>query len=119
MAIPAWHVALPQTLLMDGYSESAPDVLLRTGMDFGPAQVRRRGTAGPRPVTGSIIVTAAQLATFKTFFNATLLGGALRFSWVDPVDGVTAVEMRFTKAPSWQAVSEALFDISLELEILP
>lgn len=119
MAIPAWDASLPQRLLVKSYSESPADVLLRTSMDFGPAKVRRRGTAGPRPVSGSIIVTAAELATFKTFFNTTLLGGSLRFSWVDPVDGTTTTEMRITKNPSWQALSGDLFEIALELEILP
>jgi len=85
MSIPVWPASLPQRLLIKSYSESPADVLLRTSMDFGPAKVRRRGTAGPRPVSGSIIVTAAELATFKTFFNTTLLGGSLRFRWRDPI----------------------------------
>ena len=85
MSIPAWDASLPQRLIIKSYAESPADVLVRTSMDFGPAKVRRRGTAGPRPVSGSIIVTAAQLATFKTFFNTTLSGGALRFRWRDPL----------------------------------
>ena len=89
MSIPAWDASLPQRLLVKSYSESPADVLLRTSMDFGPAKVRRRGTAGPRPVSGSIIVTAAELATFKTFFNTTLLGGSLRFRWCDPIYGTS------------------------------
>jgi len=118
MSIPAWDAGLPQTLLINGYSESAADNLLRTSMDVGPAKQRRRSAAGPRPVSGSLKMTAAQIATFKTFYITTLLGGSLRFSWTDPITAA-AVEMRFTGAPSWTAIGGDLYDVSLELEILP
>lgn len=119
MSIPAWEATLPTRLVISGYGESPADNLLRTSMESGPAKQRRRSAAGVRPIDGKLILTATQLATFKTFYNTTLLSGSLRFSWVDPVDGTTAVEMRFTKVPSWSAISGTLFDVALSLEIMP
>jgi len=59
---------------------------------------------------------------------STANGSAYNFSSIE--DGFSAsgvhtikiydyLEMRFTKTPSWQALSGDLFEIALELEILP
>lgn len=79
-----WPDVLPQTLLLEGYSSQLADVLARTAMDAGPAKVRRRFTAGPKPVSGSVIVTPAQLVFFQFWYETVLLNGALRFGWFDP-----------------------------------
>ena len=118
MSVPAWSATLPQELFVAGYGQSAPAVTIKSSMDAGPAKVRRRFTAGISPVSGTMIMTAAQLATFQTFYNTTLLGGALRFSWTTPPAHTVACEMRFTEAPSWTKV-EAEYEVSLSLEVLP
>jgi len=115
----AWPASLPQKLMRAGFSEAPANTLLRTEMDAGPGKVRRRNTAGIRPVQGKITVTKAQLTTFKTFYNDTIQGGALRFNWDEPLDDTASVEMRFTKEPSWSELGPDVFQISLELEILP
>jgi len=117
MSIPSWPETLPQNILAQGYKGGLPNNLLRQQMDIGPAKVRRRGTVAVEPVTGNILVTPAQLATLKTFYETTLLDGTLRFSWVQPEDGTTAVEMRFTEPPTWNWV-DGYFEVALSLEIL-
>lgn len=114
----SWPATIPQALFTDGYGEAPPNVTIRSQMDFGPDKVRRRATAGVRPVSGKMVMTSAQLADFKTFYNTTILGGSLRFDWVDPYDGTTAVEMRFSEPPSWTA-AEGNYEVSMKLEILP
>ena len=79
-----WPSCLPQYLNMDSYGEAAGDMQLRSGMDAGPDKVRRRFTAAVRPLQGEIIVTQEQFAFFKTWYNDTLLGGTLRFGWIEP-----------------------------------
>lgn len=118
MTIPAWEASLPQKLLTDGYTESPANTTIKSDPDMGPSKVRRRFTAGVRLITGNIVVTATQLETFKTFYNSTLLGGSIRFSWLEPPTYNTACEMRFTEMPSWIAVGN-YYKISLSLEILP
>ena len=118
MAIPAWPGALPQELLVNGYSQSFPDITIKSNVDAGPAKVRRRFTAGVEPVSGTMIMTTAQLATLDTFFNTTLLGGSLRFSWTKPPAHSVACEMRFTEVPSWTKV-EGDYEVSLSFEVLP
>ncbi|QLH37711.1 MAG: hypothetical protein HWD60_00095 [Defluviicoccus sp.] len=41
-----WPSSLPQKPLVDGFSETAPNLVVRSPMDVGPAKVRRRATAG-------------------------------------------------------------------------
>lgn len=79
-----WPHVLPQYLQQSGYSEQLANQMLRTQMDAGPAKARRRFTAAPRPLTGDIIVTAAQLIFFRAWYDSVLLGGTLRFGWVEP-----------------------------------
>jgi hypothetical protein len=119
MSIPDWPATLPQNILIPGYGESLPDTNVKASMDVGPAKVRRRATAAVRPVSGQLVLTLAQLGDFKDFYNDDLLNGSLRFAWVDPYDGTTAVEMRFTEVPSWSAQDPDNFVVNVKLEILP
>ncbi len=89
-----WPVELPQSLDLQGYQEAVPSTTVRTEMDQGPAKVRRRFTAAARPISGSITITAAQVATLRTFYETTTFGGAEAFDWISPIDGVV-VSMRF------------------------
>ena len=118
MSIPTWNNTLPQTLLVDGYGQSFPELIIKSNMDAGPAKVRRRFTAGVEPVSGTMVMTATQLTALATFYNTTLLGGSLRFSWTKPPAHTTACEMRFTASPSWTKV-DSNYEVSLSLEILP
>lgn len=119
MSVPDWPATLPQVLLVNGYQEGARDNALRSAMDSGPAKVRRRATAAARPVQGKLVMTAAELEIFKDFYADDLLDGSLRFSWMEPADGVTAVEMRFKEAPSWSAADPGIYEVNVSLEILP
>jgi len=118
MSVPTWPTTLPQSMLMSGYGGSPGDNQLRSNMDVGPAKVRRRSTAAPRKETGNVILSRDQLATFREFYDDILLSGALRFTWHDPTDPETTVEMRFAEKPAWTA-QEGFFNVSLSLEILP
>jgi len=118
MSIPAWPTTLPQRLQRNNYGESPGENQLRSNMDAGPAKMRRRATSAPRKISGTILLSLAELAYFKTFYITTLLDGTLRFTWNDPTDSTTTVEMRFTEAPSWSA-ENIKFRVSMSLEILP
>jgi hypothetical protein len=117
MTIPVWPSALPQNLQMNGYQEEAANLVITSQPDIGPAKIRRRSTAGVRPVKGNLTLTKTQLQTLLGFYNDDLLGGALRFSWEDPVHE-TSVEMRFVDPPGWTS-RDGYFDVDLSLEILP
>lgn len=82
-----WPAELPQAPQRDGYSDTAPDQLLRSEMESGPVKVRRRGTAKPHVAACTYVFTDAEAQVFETFALDTLAGGALAFDWWHPVLG--------------------------------
>lgn len=118
MTIPIWPATLPQQLEVNAYSESVPNLTIASQMDAGPAKVRRRLTAGVRPVHGQITLTTAELRSLVAFYKDDLSGGALRFLWKDPIEPETDVEMRFVDPPSW-VCTDGLYCVSVSLEIMP
>lgn len=115
-----WPVDLPDRLLVDGYTESPPDTTIRTAMDAGVAKVRRRYTAGARPIAGVLMLTRDQVDVLDTFYVTTLQGGAQRFQWRHPRKSVyEAVDIRFVRPPTYEAVEPNVWRASLALEVMP
>lgn len=80
-----WPLMLPQRPQKTGFQEKAPNNLIRSDMDTGPAKVRRRGGAKPWQVSASYVLTAEQLASLNLFATETIANGALCFDWPHPV----------------------------------
>jgi hypothetical protein len=118
MATVSWPAGLPAYVLAEGYQEHAPDTLLRTPMDAGPAKARRKSTAQVWTITCQVRLTHDQRAVLDQFFVVDTASGALRFDWVHPVTR-DACEMRFTERPVYQARGPVHLVASLALEILP
>lgn len=97
-----WPSSLPQNLL-SGASIKDDESRLITSMDAGPASYRNRFTAVTKTITGELVLTGAQLATFYTFFRTTLLHGSLAFNWTNPEDD-SAVSVRIKEKPEWQCI---------------
>ncbi len=114
-----WPLTLPQTVVLDGYSNPFPDAVIRTQMEAGPDFVRRRSTAAPEPATWSIRLTPAQVDILKNFYEVTLDMGALRFNFPHP-RLKTTVAVRFTAAPDPKPVAGLnRWTCALNLEVLP
>jgi hypothetical protein len=114
-----WPASLPQDPLAQGFSEQAPNTVIRTTMEAGPPKMRRRFTAGIRNIECQLRLTSAQTDTLDLFFETTLAGGSLSFDWKHPRTGAT-VTFRFVEPPSYGAVARGtLWWASLKLEILP
>lgn len=120
MANALWDSTLPQAFQIDGYSETWPNEVVRSAMDVGPDKIRRRGPAIVT-IVGSMIMTQTQVGTLKTFFETTLVGGALPFDWTTyRAEGSVTRTYRFTKPPKFTAVQVlAVWMVALELEQLP
>lgn len=119
MTIPSWPAELPQLVLQDGYQETMPNTRLRTQMDQGPAKVRRRFSAGVRPFSLLLDMSSAQVAIFDTFYNTTLEGGSLSFSWKHPRTGAN-VTFRFGgDDPTITSAGGDRYSAAIKLEILP
>ena len=115
---PVWPATLPALTEVKNYSEQPPDTLLRSSTDTGPPKLRRRSTANIRPLSGVMLLTAAQTGILDTFFVDDLAGGALAFAGVHPRTGV-AIRANL-KRPGYRArPGGLLYDVNLEIEVLP
>lgn len=121
--MPTWPTSLPQKPLQQGYDENKPNTLIRTQMDKGPDKVRRRFTAGVRTFGTQFLLSDTQVSTLETFIDDELEGGALRFDWTHPRTGAS-VSFRIVPQGedallSYSAVSDNLYRVQMQLEILP
>jgi hypothetical protein len=123
MPNPVWPASLPQDVLVDGYEHLWGDGsgALRTPMETGAAKQRPRYTATPRPFKALTEVDRTQLEALRAFWCDTLGRGALPFDWVYPPTQATAT-FRFVadQPPRDRPLPGAqLFEVSMELEIMP
>lgn len=64
---------------LSGYDLETTDPTVRTDMEGGSARVRRRYTAAPDTVSLKFLFDAAQMATFRTFWDYDMANGS---AWV-------------------------------------
>lgn len=116
----AWPESLPQCFLV-GYGEGVGDNLGEYQPDVGPPITRRRSTSAPRPLSGSMRMTRAQLATFRNFFEVTLDHGALTFAFPDPTVVGNTLIVRFEKQalPAWQQIGAGVYRVPLSFKVMP
>ena len=122
MAIASWPSTLPQKPLGDGFSEQPPDLVVRSPMDVGLAKMRRRATAGPSRLQMSFLMTATQLATFRSFIADDLQGRVLPFTWMHPLTAApgTPGTFRIIENPTFTAVANGLaWQVAVVMEQLP
>jgi hypothetical protein len=115
----AWPAALPPLAELDGYTETPPDLALRSSVEAGPAKTRPRWSAGATRVSGRLLLDAAQAEALAQFYRAATLTGALVFEAPHPRTGLVA-RLRFTRAPELAHLAEGggLWRAQIELEAL-
>lgn len=109
MSNPSWPAALPQTPLIEGFSEQLGDGTIQTNTDTGPPKFRRRFTAVPKMFALKLRLTSAQVDTLEAFWQNTLACGSLKFDWVNPRDQ-SAATFSFMKNGSSSAPTIAAND---------
>jgi len=115
-----WPAGLPQHPLIRRARLNPEVWKLRTQMDAGPAKVRRRRTISIDRWSMSMVLTSAQLTTFRTFFHDTIEQGTAAFDWVDPIDGTTEREARIVGEYSVEPIdARTRWEVSFEVEFLP
>ncbi len=115
--MPAWPGILPAVPLL-GHRETAPDMVVRTEMDAGPAKLRRRFTAGVRKFQVPLVLSDAQVQALDNFFVTDTAGGSLRFDYMHPRTGAV-IKCRFVAPPEYDLVAPSKWRATLSLEVLP
>lgn len=121
IALPEWPVSLP-TFGTDGMAEAEADLFIRSNVDKSIAKQRLVSSAGPRPLSGQIMMTREQYEIFIRFYHQRLNRGILRFKFprtMFPEDSNEMMEVRLTAPPSYVRPSSNLVLVRLEMEELP
>ena len=114
-----WPSTLPQEPIKEGYTETAPNTLIRTNMDAGPAKIRRRYTAGVRTFNMDLFLTTAQVEILDIFYMTTTKGGSEQWTWKNPRTAAVA-NFRFVSEPTYKHEPyKDYYKVSLHLEQLP
>lgn len=116
--MPTYPPSLPHLARLSHMDETLGSDVIRTKMSIGPDKVRRRSSVAPDTLSlGCNSLSAAQKATFRTFFKETLGDGALSFDMADP-DGGTGV-FRFLSPPKFKPVGASKYSVAVQVERLP
>ena len=114
----AWPGTLPQSPLLDGYTEQGEEQVLRTAIDVGPDKLRKRATAVVTNVKFNMIMDSSQLSTLENFYDNTLNGGTGVVDFTDPISNTTK-QYRFIERYTFSAIGEGLYRVTLNWERLP
>lgn len=113
----SWPAGLPQVFTREGLGVDWGNNVARFDPEIGPPMTRRRGSSAPQIVTGSMVLTEAQYATFTTFYETTLKHGADTFTWAHPVDASSAT-MLFDGQPQLTSIGGGHWRLFMSLLIL-
>ena len=110
MATPTWPAGIIQAPLRESFSDQGPDLTIASQPDIGPPKVRRRGTAGVRTLSCSVVLLHyAEKQVLEDFYYRTLLSGTQAFTWPHveretggPGAGGTPALFRITAPPSYR-----------------
>lgn len=119
MSVPSWPSSLPQYLSSDSFTLAPQSSVVSSSMDIGPPKIRRRFTGTWSKISASLTLSADQWTVLWTFYDTTLAGGVLTFSWVHPVTRASCT-MRFDpeSVPAVTDTIGASAIVTLALEIV-
>ena len=119
--VATWPITLPQSPLVDNYSEGKGQGRRFSQTDTGPGKVFRKTSSAGRPLKCSFFMTNAQLSIFELFFRDDIDEGSLPFNLPNPRGaGSFLVRFKADAVPDWQSPNGGLhWYVKCELEILP
>jgi len=112
-----WPSDLPAMFRNEGLSETLGDPAIESENDTGPANKRRRSTAAPDDLSGSLLLSREQTLSLDTFFKTTTKGGVLPFLWTHPRT-LTTKRFRFASAPKHDPAG-SLWVSQFSVKVLP
>ena len=115
--MPTWPADLPQVIERNEYGYGLPDNLVRTSLP-GAARTRRRSRLPGSKITGSMLMTKAEISDLETFHDDRLAGGVLAFHFPNP-EGSGMVLVAFSRPPDWGNLVGDEYVVRIELEEQP
>lgn len=114
---PNSNTILPKFPTVEGYTRSGVDTRLVSMPSSGPSKIRNRFTAAPIKSTERYLLRRVHLGVLDDFYKS-LGNGSERFIKPDPLTRLDA-EYRFVSPITINPLSGDLFEVVLDLEIMP
>jgi len=95
----SWPSTLPQAFLLNGFNLAPTNSAIKSDTDSGPSYQRPRFSVSMDTLKGSMAMSKDQVSLFWTFYNTTLMMGALQFTMSHPFSGVTLTFQFDTSQP--------------------
>lgn len=124
MSSAVWPAQLPAAPRLSAYSQTSPNIIVKSKTDAGPGKARRRTTAGSETCDIELVLTRQQVALLKHFFMQSVAGGALAFEWKHHETG-NAIDYRFLTQPTFrpqaprQEHAQEIWIARFQLETMP
>jgi hypothetical protein len=100
------------------WSETPQNNVAQFVPEVGAPKMRSRSTANGATASCYFILTPTQLGVFNTFYETTLVSGALPFDWTHPILG-TQYSWCFAAAPQTSDETAGAMRVSVQLIRLP
>ena len=113
----AWPSSLPQSPLLQNYSEQEKDAVLRSQMGYGPDKLRNLVTGSITPITMRMLMDEAQTETLDTFYVTTIARVGTVTGLLHPRTGA-AITFRFLGPPIKRPVGTKYY-VDMQIEVLP
>lgn len=95
------------------FTEKPVTDIIRSQMGVANVKTRRRTTRVRYNLVGSIDFSAAEYATFKTFFTTSLAGGSLPVTFTHPLTGIDT-DFILTYSANDSGAHGAMVQVNLE-----
>jgi len=112
-----WPDTIDEKVLQSGFQQKAVPNTIRSKMEAGLDKIRRRYTTPILNLSVSMFLDFTQYETLETFYNTTLQGGVLSFTFPDPATDDDH-EYRFLTPPSYSAAGGLHYMCTMQWERL-
>lgn len=104
--------------LVEGYGGTQDRAFIRTEMEAGSQRQRQRFSAANTQMTMSWLLSATDMATFKTFYDSTINRGSDWFTYsLDLGAGITSYDVRFTESYQFSYIDGGHWRVSANVEV--
>jgi hypothetical protein len=110
-----WTATLPQHFQQGTYKETEKDLVIKFAPEAGPPMTRLRCESNEMLFSGEMLVSSAQKATLRTFWETNCAG---TFDFPDPDTGVVIV-VRFVDPPEYSDFVPGYWKVTLKMAKVP
>lgn len=112
-----WPETIPNYFFARNYSQTPREQFIRSNVDIGLAQIRRRYTEPILDIQGSMRLSQTQLDELCSWYDTILEGGTKTFNMTNPLNDQVRT-CRFKKSFTANHEGGEYYQVSMQMEIV-